>query len=292
MKILSKIIGLITVFLISANSFAQIKNEKSATIKIFGNGNTCKNILEAAGNVKKVSSVRWNMDTKIAEISYDSSKTNMDEILTRIALAGFDNEKFLAPDDAYAKLDSSCRYKRDLKPVSKTSKANSTVKNNDEHSMMGHSQMDMSKKDMSQLEPVFKSYFSLKDAFIKSDAGLTSSNAKELLDAVASVDMSKLKSDEHSTWMNVMKDIEAGAKSITQIKDINKQREAFAKLSEKVYSLAKVTKLSSPVYYQHCPMFNKGEGANWLSMDSTIKNPYYGSQMISCGSTAETVYNK
>jgi hypothetical protein len=34
---------------------------------------------------------------------------------------------------------------------------------------------------------------------------------------------------------------------------------------------------------------NGGKGANWVSKDNTIKNPYYGSQMLSCGKTLETI---
>jgi hypothetical protein len=36
-------------------------------------------------------------------------------------------------------------------------------------------------------------------------------------------------------------------------------------------------------------MYNDGKGANWLSKESTIKNPYYGSQMLTCGKTVETI---
>lgn len=56
-----------------------------------------------------------------------------------------------------------------------------------------------------------------------------------------------------------------------------------------MYELIKVSKQEKPVYYQHCPMANKGKGANWLSKENAIKNPYYGSQMLTCGSTVETI---
>jgi hypothetical protein len=36
-------------------------------------------------------------------------------------------------------------------------------------------------------------------------------------------------------------------------------------------------------------MYNNGKGANWLSKEILIKNPYYGSQMLSCGKTVETI---
>jgi len=39
-------------------------------------------------------------------------------------------------------------------------------------------------------------------------------------------------------------------------------------------------------------MYNNGKGANWLSKEEAVKNPYYGSQMLTCGSVQETINNK
>jgi hypothetical protein len=36
-------------------------------------------------------------------------------------------------------------------------------------------------------------------------------------------------------------------------------------------------------------MANKGKGANWLSLENKVKNPYYGSRMLSCGKVVETL---
>jgi hypothetical protein len=43
-------------------------------------------------------------------------------------------------------------------------------------------------------------------------------------------------------------------------------------------------KVNQPVYYQYCPM----KKAYWLSKEKDIKNPYYGSSMLTCGKVAET----
>ena len=56
-----------------------------------------------------------------------------------------------------------------------------------------------------------------------------------------------------------------------------------------MYELIKVSKHTEIIYYQQCPMYNDGKGANWLSKESVIKNPYFGSMMISCGKTVETL---
>jgi hypothetical protein len=36
-------------------------------------------------------------------------------------------------------------------------------------------------------------------------------------------------------------------------------------------------------------MANDGKGADWLSKENAVKNPYYGSMMLTCGKTVETI---
>jgi hypothetical protein len=76
---------------------------------------------------------------------------------------------------------------------------------------------------------------------------------------------------------------------ISTSKDLDIQRNAFISLSESMYQLAKTIQVETPIYYQHCPMANDGKGANWLSREKEVKNPYYGSIMLSCGKTVETI---
>jgi copper chaperone CopZ len=292
MKSISKILMVITVLLSAVNSFAQIKNAKTEIVKIYGNCDMCKTTIEKAGNVKNVATVEWNKDTKMATLKYDDKKTNQDEILKRIALAGYDSEKFLAPDDVYAKLSGCCQYSRELKPVAKTKDAGMDMKN--EHS--NHAEMAQtnttSTQNTPQLKTVFDNYFSVKDALVKTDAGTSSAKASELLKAIKAVEMTKLSNEEHTVWMKVMKDLTANAEKIAVAKDVTKQREIFALLANNMYELAKVSKQEAPVYYLHCPMYNNGKGANWLSKEEAVKNPYYGSKMLTCGSVQETINNK
>ena len=279
----------IAVLLSSVNSFAQIKNEKTETVKIYGNCEMCKKTIEKAGNLKNVATVNWNKDIKMATLNYDGKKTNQDEILKRIALAGYDSEKFLAPDDVYAKLSDCCQYKRELKPVAKTQDAAMDMKK--EHS--NHN--DIAQKNTTetqnvpQLKAVFDNYFSVKDALVKTDAGISSAKAAELVKAIKAVEMTKLSTEEHTVWMKVMKDLTANAEKIATSKDVAKQRETFVLLSKNMYELTKVSKQEAPVYYLHCPMYNNGKGANWLSKEEVVKNPYYGSKMLTCGSVQETI---
>lgn len=296
MKTIS-IIGLVTLVLLTNNTIqAQIKNAKTATVKVFGNSPAAKTVIEQEGRAGKTAQVDWNQETKIATITYDASKTNEDEVLKRIALAGFDSEKFLAPDDAYAKLPKADQYTRTLKPVSKSHTATATEPSGQHQSGQtdhsAHQNTTAAAAVTGKVTPltnVVDQYFALKDALVKTDAQTAATKAAALQEAIKAVDMNKLASAEHTVWMKVMNNLTADAATIAKSKDVTKQRVAFASLSTKLYELAKVSSFGSPVYYQHCPMFNEGKGANWLSKEKAVKNPFYGAQMITCGSTVETL---
>ncbi|MFV8325108.1 DUF3347 domain-containing protein [Flavobacterium sp. ZS1P14] len=284
---IKKIVIAIMVLLSITIANAQIKNAKTGTVKIYGNCGMCKTTIEKAGNLKKVAQVDWNKDTKMATLTYDSQKTNQEEIVKRIALAGYDSESFLAPEAAYNNLPACCQYEREAK-VAVVSETKTKIMNN--HEDHGQNSKNLNQEqEINQLKPVFDYYFSLKDALVKTDDKAASLVAKDLLASLNAVKMEKLATDVHLVWMKVMKDLLAGATNISETEDIKKQRTLFMSLSKKMHDLIKVAKYETPVFYQFCPMANDGKGANWLSKEDTIKNPYYGSQMLSCGKTVETI---
>jgi copper chaperone CopZ len=288
-----KILMAITLLLSFTACNAQIKNAKTESVNIYGNCGMCESAIEKAGNIKNVAQVDWNKDTKMATLTYDQIKTNQDEILKRIALAGYDSDQFLAPNDVYAKLPESCKYERKTQTITKVETTNmDTLKvelKQDDYSTHNHSDMTETKQEVPQLKSVFDNYFALKDALVKTDGTTASTKANELLTAINSVKMDKLTTEEHIIWMKVMKDLTSDVEHIADTKEISHQRDHFATLSEYMYPLAKVSKQETPSYFQHCPMYNDSKGANWLSKEKTIKNPYYGSQMLACGSTVETI---
>ena len=135
---------------------------------------------------------------------------------------------------------------------------------------------DSLKNQPSQL---LTTYYAIKDALVASNATLAASNAVELVKAINSSDQQTL---NDAARESLIKD--AGA--ISQSKDIKLQRERFASLSTAMFEVAKGIKLSAdPVYQQYCPM----KKASWLSRDKAIKNPYYGSAMLTCGSVKTTL---
>jgi hypothetical protein len=139
------------------------------------------------------------------------------------------------------------------------------------------------------ISKVLSAYIQLKDALVKSDGTSSSNASKTLLTTIQEVNMSELNTDTHTQWMKVVNDLKEDAEHISETKEITHQRDHFMSLSKNLYAVLKVSKSETPVYYQFCPMANKGKGANWLSLENKIKNPYYGNQMLTCGKVVETI---
>lgn len=135
---------------------------------------------------------------------------------------------------------------------------------------------DSTKNQASQL---LSAYYSIKDALVSSNAKAAANASEDFIKALNAADKETVKDEARNA---LLKDAEVIAKS----KDLNKQRETFSNLSSGMYALAKAVKLSAdPVYQQYCPM----KKASWLSSNKAIKNPYYGSAMLTCGSVKETL---
>ncbi|WP_415060919.1 DUF3347 domain-containing protein [Flavobacterium sp.] len=273
--------------LLSTTTNAQIKNATTETVRIYGNCGMCKTTIEKTGNIKKIAKVEWDQDSQLATLTYDAKKTNQDEILKRIALVGYDSDKFLAPDDVYNNLHGCCQYDRVAKVPVKEETATASNESHSNHN--NNSDTKTVIQNENQLKSVFDTYFLLKDALITSDGTKTALASKELLAAVNNVKMDKLEMDVHMVWMKVVNLIKEDATHISDTKDVKHQRDHFTTLSKDIYTLIKVSKYETAVYYQFCPMYSDGKGANWLSKENAIKNPYYGSMMLSCGKTVETI---
>jgi hypothetical protein len=130
-----------------------------------------------------------------------------------------------------------------------------------------------------ETSPLLEKYYAVKNALTSDNAELAATAAAEFSKVVATADVSLL-SDESRA--ELLKD----AGNISQAKDIKKQREYFKAFSDHFSQLAKTTSLSGdPIYVAYCPMVK----AYWLSNSATIKNPYFGKAMLTCGKVVETV---
>jgi copper chaperone CopZ len=262
---------------------AQIKNSKTIQTKIYGNCNMCRSRIAEAGSIKNVVRVEWNPENKIASITYDSAKTTTQEIERRIALAGHDSDNFLAPDKVYDALPTCCRYDRIKKTVS--------VSVNNDRRLLKETGIPAAPEhqNTSAITFIFNHYLDVKEALVKSDAQQAAKAAETLHLAVKNIKMENLTTLEINGFSAVSKSIAQEARNLSLTNDLADQRKYFEILSRGFYELLKVTKSSKPVYLQHCPMYHDGKGADWLSREAKVINPYYGSEMLTCGKTIETI---
>jgi copper chaperone CopZ len=285
---------------IYTNCDAQIKNAKTESVKIYGNCGMCEKTIETAAYKKGEAKADWDQDSKMAQITYDPGKTNLDAVLQRIAAAGYDSDKFKATNDAYGNLHSCCKYDRPAgttgavtPPVSEQplSAPPAVATSGDMPKEAGK----MVKKQAnsvpapSPLTDVYNAYFGLKDALVATDGKAASKQGEALFTAIGNVKRDAFTTTQHNIWMKYQSKLSADAQHIKDVTDTEHQREHFVSLSNNMYEVMKVIKPDTTVYLEFCPMYNDGQGGNWLSTEKAIKNPYYGKKMMTCGSVTETL---
>lgn len=143
------------------------------------------------------------------------------------------------------------------------------------------------------IAPIVTDYLSLKNALVSDDDKAAASSGKKLLATLNKVDMKAVPADKHKKYMDIADDAKEHAEHIGEnVGNIHHQREHLASLSEDLKDLVSLFGTSQTLYQDHCPMFNDGKGAVWFSENKEIKNPYYGSKMISCGKVQQTINGK
>ena len=142
-----------------------------------------------------------------------------------------------------------------------------------------------------QLAAVFTSSQALNEALIASDAAKTKTAATAVLKALALTEPGLLKGQPAAkNWLDYQQPLKTSLDRISKTNDLDQQRQAFAQFSETLYQSIKAFGLGgTQAYYQHCPMALNDTGGFWLSNSKTVRNPYFGHQMLGCGSTKETL---
>lgn len=141
-----------------------------------------------------------------------------------------------------------------------------------------------------ELKLIFDSYFELKNALTKDDLSIAKASAATMLASVEKVNMSEFKGDAHVEWMKYEKNIKVDLVRIKSAKSLEDIRNSFLSISDEMVGLAEnFTPLASKIYVQHCPMADSNKGADWLSLEEKVMNPYFGKGMLSCGEVTKTI---
>ena len=145
-------------------------------------------------------------------------------------------------------------------------------------------------KFKSQLGRAINSYFEIKNALAEDNVKLAQLKGDELLKNLDLIDMSLVKSDAHIFWMSLNTSVKKSNNEIISASSIEEARISFDDLSIDMIKAVKAFGLNEGTHYVHfCPMAFDDTGAFWLSKTPTVKNPYFGSQMLKCGVIKDTI---
>lgn len=218
-----------------------------------------------------------------------------------IVLEGLDEGEKVVTNGTF-KLDSAAQLADKLSMMNRTPGSGANRTGHEGHTMAGMEETKLESAPLveakadsipnafkQQLSAVVVDYLKLKDALVGSDADATSNHAKAMLTSLTKVNMSLFKGSLHMQWMEYLKGLKTQGEIIQNQKDLKTQRQAFIVLSETLINTVKKFELPSVIYQQHCPMANGGAGADWLSTEDKVVNPYFGDMMHNCGETIEKI---
>jgi hypothetical protein len=158
----------------------------------------------------------------------------------------------------------------------------------DDNSKMNHDgeDMEMAMSGNGSSQTVLNDYFSLKDALVADDNAKAKGLGATLATTLGKLDISKYTDTQKADLKDIIEDAVEHAEHISE-SDIAHQREHFKVLSKDITDMVAITGTENTLYQQFCPMYDSG--SSWLSMSEDIKNPYYGSKMLTCGKVQKEI---
>ncbi|TVZ26857.1 uncharacterized protein DUF3347 [Gillisia sp. Hel_I_86] len=124
-------------------------------------------------------------------------------------------------------------------------------------------------------QDIFEHYIGIKQALVASNNAEAQKHASMLLESL--------------TEAKAGQSLVGATKQLAEAKDINKQREAFSKVTKGMETVLKGAISSGGIYKQFCPMAFEGKGDYWYATSVEIRNPYFGDKMLKCGRVEEVI---
>jgi len=132
---------------------------------------------------------------------------------------------------------------------------------------------------------IIAAYLKLQDALANDNAKAAAQAGKTLHGEFNKIDANAIDAKKRDDYRDIAADAKEHAEHISHnAADIAHQREHLAILSKDISDLIAAFGSESKLYQAHCPMYNGGKGAIWVSATKELRNPYYGEEMLSCGS--------
>ncbi|GAB6096980.1 hypothetical protein JCM14469_32340 [Desulfatiferula olefinivorans] len=136
------------------------------------------------------------------------------------------------------------------------------------------------------LKAVYDDYLAFKDALAADDIDTARARASAFKARIEDTSPSAL----HGTWLKVREALVGTLAHAAHQESLADLRKTFQAVSRSMVDMARgLGPADRTLYVQHCPMADDNKGADWLSADKEIRNPYYGKSMLSCGEVTATI---
>lgn len=133
-------------------------------------------------------------------------------------------------------------------------------------------------------------YIEVKNALVAGNAADAAKASDRITTAIKGLDKSLLTAEQKAAYDGIEAGLAKSAGAISgAAKDLAAQRSQFYPLSQAMYELVKSFGGGRALYHDHCPMARDNQGALWLSETKDVKNPYFGDEMLTCGTVEEVI---
>ena len=150
--------------------------------------------------------------------------------------------------------------------------------------------LSLDKQTKKALQPLYSAYLDWKDALVNDNFEAAQNEAVSMKVNLDKINMSLFKGDTHNVWMDYQSSFSKSLEHVQHFSNIEQLRKAFQSVSSKMIEMTiTFTPFDKTIYVQHCPMADNNKGADWLSSEKQIKNPYFGSSMLSCGEITKEI---
>ena len=145
-------------------------------------------------------------------------------------------------------------------------------------SSVGYPVFAGSEKFDEKMQPILEEYIRITESLASDKTEGVADAAKKIESLAGNLSPSLVTGEHASHYKNIPKNISEGAKRMALAKEIAPFRAALADLSKPIVMWTSMSKPSG-INVIYCSM-NPG---SWLQKGAKIRNPYYGSKMLSCG---------
>lgn len=133
-------------------------------------------------------------------------------------------------------------------------------------------------------EDIINGYLKIKNALVNDKSKEATTAATDFVNAVLATNSDKIDSKLIDKYKTITESAKKQADLIVSNDGkIAEQRTHFAVLSKDITNLIATFGTDKKLYQDYCPMYNEGKNGYWISEIKEIRNPYYGSEMLSCG---------